>query len=1594
MKFVKRISLLAILLSAVFNLSAAAQKLTNNDDTAVRKAIMSAEVKKERTVGETSNRSDTPTVEPWSQEKFPAARMLTAGTCDIVTPPLWIEVESTGGTPINVYSSLQAAFAAINLGTHTGTITIDVCGDTTETATAVLNASGAGAASYTSIAIAPAGGAARTISGAIAAGSPLVDLNGADNVTINGLNTGGNSLTFSNTTIGTTAGSSTIRFIADASTNTVTNTTILGSTASTLATVSGTIVFATGTTTGNDNNTISNNNIGPAGANLPSKAIMASGTSSAIENDNALITGNNIFDYFLATGSHSAINILTGNEAWTISSNRFYQTATRTVTTAASRHSAITLNNSTGGFTVSGNTIGFATAAGTGTYTITGTSNEVRAIDAASVRTTAPATSIQNNTITAINQTSSRASTTTSLSAFIAVAMGTTDGLINATGNTVGSLDGSTTIVINETSTTAATAPILGFYNFSFFATNISSNNIGSITIASGGTGTTVGFRGILVNTTTGAAATINNNTISGITDTQVGSYAMYGIQTSLPNLTATGNIVRNMSGASNGAALIVMSGIITSGSSGANTISQNTIHSLSNASGAAANSIYGMSLSLPATANVVERNFIHSFSLTSTLTGTQIWGISGGATGTTTYKNNMIRLGIDAAGASVTLPTSMIGIRDAAGSTNQFYHNSIYIGGSGVLATPTASNSYCFFSDVVTVTRAHLDNIFWNARSNAVGGGTAHIVTREGGTTANPPGLTSNYNILYFTGTDGATGVFNAVVIPTLPAWRTATGQDINSFALDPMFINPTGTAATVDLHINPSIATPAEGNGILVASVVDDFDGQTRSTLTPVDIGADAGNFIGSDLSPPVITYSAFGNTSTTTNRVLSVTITDVTGVDSGANLPRIYFKKSTDGAYVSTQCVMTGGTAQNGTYDCTINYALVGGGSVTTGEIIQYFVVAQDTLGNLGSNPSGATGASVNSVVFAGVPNSYTIVTAFSGSFNVGAAQTYTSLTNTGGIFEAINAGALAGDVVINITSDLTGELGTVALNQTSEDGLGGYTILIKPSGAPRTITGSINGALIKLNGADRVRIDGSTAASFAENVVGGTPALRELTIQNTNTGTSAGVISIQTGTNGAQNNRVQNVNVLGQDPTTTLFGISMGGNTPATAGLDNDGNRLINNTVRRAIVGIYSSGASALNPNTGTIIQENDLSALTTDRIRRVGIVVFNEDGVQIVDNSVGGIDNTGESADVIGIGVGAQTFDNTSVASGGVVNAVVNRNKINGVSNDTTFGAAGIVVAGGTTGANTISNNMITGVISDATSPDMPAGIWVAGVVGSTTRIFYNSIAMTGDRSALLTPGTGQMPSFGIAITGADPNVELKNNIFYTTQTAAVGANPSALSYAIGTTSTTFVNLNSDYNLFYSTGANDGGFRSGSLGAAAGTSYATVAAWSAAVSDDVNSVIIGESDPIFVNPLNNLHLNTIFSPAYDKGTVVSVLDDFDGQIRSVVGIANSIPDVGADEILAPLAATVSVGGRVTTADGITGLPRVNVTLAGGTMTAPITVRTNPLGYYTFEDLGAGQTYVLTVEGRLYTFTNPTRVITVQEDVKGIDFAANP
>ena len=255
---------------------------------------------------------------------------------------------------------------------------------------------------------------------------------------------------------------------------------------------------------------------------------------------------------------------------------------------------------------------------------------------------------------------------------------------------------------------------------------------------------------------------------------------------------------------------------------------------------------------------------------------------------------------------------------------------------------------------------------------------------------------------------------------------------------------------------------------------------------------------------------------------------------------------------------------------------------------------------------------------------------------------------------------------------------------------------------------------------------------------------------------------------------------------------------------------------------------------------------------------------------------------------------------TAVTSGGVYNALIAGNKINGVVGTSAvgFSAAGIAIAGDPLGGNVILNNMITGVTAPSTAPDLVAGIFVAGVPSSTTKVYFNSVSQTGDRGVV----TSQIGSYCLAISGATiPLVDVENNIFYTTQIAS-GGGANAKSYVLGTQAAAAglaANLTSNFNVFFASGANAAGFRTGSLDAT-GTDFATLATWQAATTKDPASLF---ADPLFVNAGSDLHI-MCSSPASDVGTVIGgVTTDIDGQTRSAT------PDIGADEMLAPTATSV-------------------------------------------------------------------------------------
>ncbi|MEP7148194.1 MAG: carboxypeptidase-like regulatory domain-containing protein [Acidobacteriota bacterium] len=96
--------------------------------------------------------------------------------------------------------------------------------------------------------------------------------------------------------------------------------------------------------------------------------------------------------------------------------------------------------------------------------------------------------------------------------------------------------------------------------------------------------------------------------------------------------------------------------------------------------------------------------------------------------------------------------------------------------------------------------------------------------------------------------------------------------------------------------------------------------------------------------------------------------------------------------------------------------------------------------------------------------------------------------------------------------------------------------------------------------------------------------------------------------------------------------------------------------------------------------------------------------------------------------------------------------------------------------------------------------------------------------------------------------------------------------------------------------------------------------------------------------------------------------------------------SSYSDWTAGEPLAPTAANATVSGQVRDLDGRgIGGARVSVQNPAGEIK---TAFTNPFGYYSFSDVAVGQTYLVSVEHKRYTFD--ARTISVSDDVTGIDF----
>ena len=776
-----------------------------------------------------------------------------------------VSLTATSATLVGSYTTLSSAFTAINNGTHKGVITITLTGNTTETATANLDSSGnPGGSSYSSISIRPQAATAVTILGALA--GPLVTLNGADGVVINGLNTGGSSLIISNTDAGTS--SVTIRFINDASNNKISNTSIRG--AGTSGTL-GVVHFSTGLLTGNDGNSFSTCNID--GTSSAASCLFSLGTTTTpdLQNSNDTLLNCNFFDFFNTTiASPVGVNLNGGNTNWHISGNSFYQTTNRTTAVQGLPTSLQIFPSYTNDVhTVIGNFSGGTGPSAIGLLTYTGSGTNILGYIGFSIQA-GGGTIVQNNICQNVTVNYAASAGSFSNAGFFGF-IGGYDGALTFTSNSVknftifnssGSALGSA-MQFNGRVTTAATTVKPVF--------TITNNIIDNVIFNAGGTGSTQ-FYGLRLEASSAGsftgATTISNpnfivsgNTITNLSSTiggasgwirGIGSVNSNGTGSTCPlwpKATIQNNIINAISCFSSLALANVNTsvGIQFGGSSNAtNTtdtifIRTNTINNINSTNTAdlsssvagilgtngiyliSLNRIYGLNNSSPGTATF------------PFVTGINIRASNGNTGATSNIVNNFVSLGI-----GNTNNISHFGILNNFSAANGInaYYNSVFIGGT---ATSGSNNSAALYRgselftgvSAITTTMDLKNNILVNQRTGGSGSNYA-IAAYTVGT------WTSNYNNLNVSNT--ANTAYYGATAYTLAGYQTAASAEANSKAVAVNFTN----TSTADLHLTGSSNGDVNLRGNPVVGITVDYDGQTRSSTSPY-MGADeAPNFL----------------------------------------------------------------------------------------------------------------------------------------------------------------------------------------------------------------------------------------------------------------------------------------------------------------------------------------------------------------------------------------------------------------------------------------------------------------------------------------------------------------------------------------------------------------------------------------------------------------------------------------------------------------------------------------------------------------------------------------------------------------------------
>ena len=652
---------------------------------------------------------------------------------------------------------------------------------------------------------------------------------------------------------------STVMLRADAMYNTYTYCNIKGSNSS-----YGTIYYNnTLLTRGCDSNTFSYNNIYD-GYTKPYYAVYIYGSNDALTHDANSFIGNNIYNF----SNYGIYNYYYTNYS-KITGNSFYTTSPTTTHT----YFIYAYYPTYGAQTITNNYIGgSAPQCGGSPYTLNGTSSLVGMYI---YQGDTAATMVTGNTFKNFLWNTTSASTTSAFVYFY-------NGRAHIDNNTFGSQTDTSNIVYNS-SGTSATFQMIGTATGTMDTVTINNNNFGGITFNRVNNAGGTSLRAIDCGASTTGYFQINNNTIGGtvaksLNQNTANSILALSIRTSGSSSNyaqqVKNNIVRNCYtslGSSNIQGLIVYGppsivtnntvtnltsagidnyGMIAGFAGNVNTasdISSNVIHTLRSTGTAGSCSFTGLQLTGSTQSNVsATKNFIHSMKADNA--GNKLNGIL--VSGNYNIVNNMVRLGVDENGSDITTSTSINGMNVTSGSDN-LYFNTILVAGSNV--GTGSDSSYAIRSTNTAGTSIFRNNIFANTRLSGTSTGKHYSMTFAG-TTPLPVGLTLNNNNYYTINQPLA--FYNSADQNSLTAWKTAVGLDANSLSEAPVFVAPSGTNSTVDLHIIPGTQTLMESGGANISGYATDYDGDAR----PGPAGSVNGGGLKSDIGADEFDGSLF--------------------------------------------------------------------------------------------------------------------------------------------------------------------------------------------------------------------------------------------------------------------------------------------------------------------------------------------------------------------------------------------------------------------------------------------------------------------------------------------------------------------------------------------------------------------------------------------------------------------------------------------------------------------------------------------------------------------------------------------------------------